>query len=92
MLGLDDTYGVRTYVYADKKIVRKDDLERERLQAAWKAEESDDSIEVSVLSAGYQTGESSCSIGESSETEIRGGDRIDWASGYKTTVITQTSE
>ncbi|TGO30361.1 hypothetical protein BPAE_0006g01010 [Botrytis paeoniae] len=92
MLGLDDTCGVRTYVYADKKIVRKDDLERERLQAAWKAEESDDSIEVSVLSAGYQTGESSRSIGESSETGSRGGDRIDWASGYKTTVITQTSE
>ncbi|KAF7923594.1 hypothetical protein EAE99_006853 [Botrytis elliptica] len=92
MLGLDDTYGVRTYVYADKKIVRKDDLERERLQAAWKAEESDDSIEVSVLSAGYQTGESSRSIGESSETGSRSGERIDWASGYKTTVITQTSE
>ncbi|KAF7913690.1 uncharacterized protein EAF01_000096 [Botrytis porri] len=92
MLGLDDPYGVRTYVYADKKIVRKDDLERERLQAAWKAEESDDSIEVSVLSSGYQTGESSRSIGESSETGSRSGDKIDWASGYKTTVITQTSE
>lgn len=92
MLGLSDTCGVRTYVYADKKIVRKDDLERERLQAAWKAEELDDSIEVSDLSAGYQSGESSRSIGESSETGSRGGEIIDWASGYKTTVITQTSE
>ncbi|KAM0165943.1 hypothetical protein ACHAQE_002043 [Botrytis cinerea] len=92
MLGLSDTCGVRTYVYADKKIVRKDDLERERLQAAWKAEELDDSIEVSDLSAGYQSGESSRSIAESSETGSRGGERIDWASGYKTTVITQTSE
>ncbi|KAA8576086.1 hypothetical protein EYC84_006248 [Monilinia fructicola] len=84
MLGLSDTYGVRTYVYADKKIVPKEDVERQQLQAAWKAEEFDDSIEVSVMSAANQIGESSLQAGDER--------RIDWASGYKTTVITQTSE
>ncbi|KAI9641044.1 hypothetical protein NHQ30_010472 [Ciborinia camelliae] len=82
MLGLSESYGVRTYVYADKKIVPKEEVERQRLRAARKAEELDDSTEDSVLSAVNRTGESGHS----------GRGHIDWASGYKTTVITQTSE
>lgn len=92
MLGLGDSYGVRTYVYSDKKIVPKEDAERQerqRLQEARKVEELDDSIDYSVLTA-YPTGESSYSVGDSQAGGS--GSRIDWASGYKTTVITQTSE
>lgn len=92
MLGLSERYGVRTYVYADKKIVAKEDLERERLEAAWTAEDLEDSIEVSNLNPVKQTGESSRSVGESICTADNGWGRIDWASGYRTTVITQTSE
>ncbi|ESZ97274.1 hypothetical protein SBOR_2348 [Sclerotinia borealis F-4128] len=82
MLGLSESFGVRTYVYADKKIVLKEDIERQRLHMAWSPEELDDSIEISVLNAANRRGERSHS-GES---------HIDWASGYRTTVITQTSE
>ncbi|CAD6448128.1 8a9ae0a6-52cf-4c0d-a118-9221d71ff85e [Sclerotinia trifoliorum] len=90
MLGLSERYGVRTYVYADKKIVPKEDVETQRLQAAWKNEELDESIEASVLHGASQAGGGSRSTGETSPTENSAA--IDWASGCKTTVITQTSE
>ncbi|QSZ30857.1 hypothetical protein DSL72_000415 [Monilinia vaccinii-corymbosi] len=91
MLGLGETYGVRTYVYADKKIVLKQDTETEQSEDTWKAGESDGSIEINELSASSQTRESRGSVGGSSHMmhSVRG---INWASGYKTTVITQTSE
>lgn len=90
MLGLSERYGVRTYVYADKKIVPKEDVETQRLQAAWKNEDLDESLEASVLHGANQAGDSSRSAGETSPTGNSA--PIDWANGYKTTVITQTSE
>ncbi|PQE09016.1 hypothetical protein CJF32_00002615 [Rutstroemia sp. NJR-2017a WRK4] len=49
MLGLSAQYGVRTYVYADRRIMLKEDLERAEAEKA-RNEEGDDSMAASMLS------------------------------------------
>ncbi|KAM3069179.1 hypothetical protein ACMFMG_010699 [Clarireedia jacksonii] len=48
MLGLSARYGVRTYVYADHKIMLKEDMERAETEK-FKNEEMDDSMDASML-------------------------------------------
>jgi hypothetical protein len=54
MLGLSAQYGVRTYVYADRRIMLKEDMERAEAEK-YRNEERDDSMDVSMLGYREQT-------------------------------------